>query len=241
MKKTIAILLALCLCVCLCACGNGNNSKTETQEPLVTTLPVETPPTTDANEVERLAFQENYVRVLKWIATNGTAELEEKDVNNYGRVNGYEYDGYSFDVGANGQIDASVKLHFSQVEFVSSDYDNGIFIDRKIRHFLSIDMQKLEVTYSWEYEVHVFTSGFNRTSTLASGKIRIPLADITLTGNNHLISNYSEGSTFRNVSGYEDVRAVINADFEETLSNVINFLTETSGGAPEDMGFINYT
>ena len=241
MKKISVLLLACCLCIGLCACGNGNNIKTETQESLVTTLPVETPPTTDANEVERLAFQENYVRVLKWIATNGTAELEEKDVNNYGRVNGYEYNGYSFDVGANGQIDAFVKLYFSREESAGSDYDDGILIERNIRHFVSIDMQKLEVTYSWKYEVWIVTSAFNRTSTLASGKIQIPLADITRTGNNHLISNYSEESTFRNVSGYEDVRAVINADFEETLSNVINFLAKTSGVAPKDMGFINYT
>ena len=241
MKKTIAIFSAFCLCVALCACGKGNNSKAETQESLATTLPVETPPTTDANEVERLAFQEKYVSVLKWIATNGTAELEEKDVNNYGRVNGYEYNGYSFDVGANGQIDASVKLYFSREESAGSDYDDGIFTKRGIQHFVSIDMQKLEVTYSWKYNVWIVTGAFDRTSTLASGKIQIPLADITRTGNYHLISNYSEESTFRDVSGYEDVRAVINADFEETLSNVINFLTKTSGVAPKDMGFVNYT
>lgn len=240
MKKTIAILLALCLCIGLCACGKVNNSNVY-HVPLVTTVPVETPPATDANEFGRLAFQEKYVSVLNWIATNGTAVLEEKDVNNYGRINGYEYDGYSFDVDAHGQINSSAKLYFNREELVDSEYDDGILIDRSIRHTVSIDMQKLEVTYSWEYETWIVTSAFNRTNTLASGKIRIPLADITRTGNNHSISNYSEESTFRDFSGYKDVRAVINADFEEIISNVINFLTQTSGVAPKDMGFVNYT
>ena len=55
------------------------------------------------------------------------------------------------------------------------------------------------------------------------------------------IENYEEIMTFKNISGYSDVRAEINEDLFETMDLFEKFLVQEIGLNMADIGFTSYS
>ena len=225
MKKIVAIILTVCLIAILCACGK-NYSTTEPQVPtkVPTTEIASLAPTENKKELAK----ENYLKILQWLAERGTPQLEEKDVNNYGRLNGYKYNGFSFDVDADGNIATYKSLVYCWTE----DKPNNEYID----HYISIDVGTNTLYYSWLYRDGPWSS-----STLAKGTIYVSFNEVTNSQSNHKLKDYTELKGFREHTGYNDVRSVINEGFDKTIMRINTYLKNNIGVSLNDIGFTQYS
>lgn len=228
MKRIIVAFLVMSLVVGLCACG-GNMPVSEATNPIITS-------TAPTENIEQQLAEENYLKILHWIADNGTPVLEKDDINNYGRVNGYEYEGFSFDVDASGDINANTRLFYIWTETVDSPQKGCLDV---IYHILHIDISSGQIAYLWSYARTNFSIAWEEV-ILAQGEIRVPMSAVTQRNNHHQINDYSESEYFRESAGYTDVRRAINKDLEEMLQKMCAFTKGNIGVHLVEIGFSNY-
>ncbi len=236
-KKIVTFLLLLSLCMTLCACKDEKEVEPDPQDTLEKENEIEMP-IEDESEKEDEAkkiIQDNYKKILQWIADNGSPDKEEKDVNNYGRINGYKYERFSFDVGSDEQISGYEELKYDDDEHVS--YLDGV--EYYTSHAVYFDVENYEVCYVWTYRTDKIKLGI-WGKVLAIGSICVPFSDVVATGNNHLIQDFTDSTEFRTKYGYKDIRAQINADFEKRMSEISEFLETNVGIDLKDIGFVNY-
>lgn len=235
MKRIIVAFLVMSLGVGLCACG-GNMPVSEATNPIITS-------TAPTENIEQQLAEENYLKILHWISDNGTPVLEKDDINNYGRVNGYEYECsdfeyevFSFDVDASGDINANTRLFYMWTEIVDSPQKGCLDV---IYHILNIDISSGQIEYLWAYARTNFSISWEEV-ILAQGEIRVPMSAVTQRNNHHQINDYSEGEYFRESAGYTDVRRAINKDLEEMLQKMCAFTKGNIGVHLVEIGFSNY-
>lgn len=239
MKKIMVIFLVLCLCIGVCACGG----KPETPNENTTSTTHVTDEGEESLSMPNQGYYDKYLKILQYIADNGTPLLEEKDVNNYGRINGYTYEKgtlrFSFSV-QNGEITPLCKLHISNTKYLDKDYyGSDIVTDCEISQSIDLDVENAEIIYNWNYNGEVLTAQFHTTNTLASGKIAEKFYDITPDHTDYLIQSFTEQDSFRKISGYNDIRAVINDDFQSMLAEVSKFMKKEADVNLKDIGFLN--
>lgn len=190
-------------------------------------------------------MQDNYLKVLQWIADNGTAIVEENDINQYGQVKGYSYQykcredrmiKFYFETDASGDITGSLILSM-EWEKTPKEYNHDANIDYDLNQKFLLDIANGQIEYIWSYGAWAIS--INKSNIMASGKIQENLADIILDKFDYFIKDYTEIDTFRKVSGYQDVRAELSKDFCSTITIFAEFLKLKTGLNMKDLGFIN--
>ena len=240
MNEIMNMFLVLCWFIGMCACGG----KPENPNENTTASTHVTDEGEESLSMPNQGYYDKYLKILQCIADNGTPLLEEKDVNNYGRINGYTYEKgtlrFSFSV-QNGETTPLCKLHISNTKYLDKDYyGSNIVTDCEISQYIDLDVENAEIIYNWNYNGEVLTAQFHTTNTLASGKIAEKFYDITPDHTDYLIQSFTEQDSFRKVSGYNDIRAVINDDFQSMLAEVSKFMKKEADVNLKDIGFLNY-
>lgn len=207
------------------------------------------------NEAKRIADEERrkqeildaYSVLLQWIADNGMAIVEEKDINQYGQIRGYSYQykcrddriiEFSYKTDGNGNIDTSEKLYI-EWENSPKEYNLDAHIDYDLNNKLIIDVANEKIEYIWTYGAWAIS--INKSNTIATGTIRAQMPEVTQQSTDYLIEDYKEIDTFRQVSGYKDVRLEIVEDFNMTLRIFAEFLKIKVNLDMRELGFIKYS
>lgn len=185
----------------------------------------------------------NYLKLLQWLADNGDA-LTSGDINNYGQIVGYDY--YFEDptgdctirvkLNKYGKFTDSTPIEIKRLDRVKEDSVAIYSIDQNVKFTQS----SLELSYTWQYESFILKLVNN--STCAQGFIfEEDFSQMTRANSDYPIENYEATMTFKNVSGYSDVRAEINNDLFETMDLFEKFLVQEIGLTLADIGFTSYS
>lgn len=197
-------------------------------------------------EEEKARINENYLKIYNWCVENGEKKIDT-DINSYGEVLGYHYTFkssvgniiISFEDLNNGKITSSTYLSVYHSSSPGDfDSDNGNLYE--LNSYLLIYPSKLNLTYMWEYgALNVLTSNKFK---LARGFIDVDdISQISSSGSNYIIADYTEADNFKKLSGYTDVRAEINKDLLVAMGLLEEFLTEKVGFEMADIGFTSYS
>ena len=195
-------------------------------------------------EAEQARIEENYIKMLRWIADNGYA-ITSDDINNYGKVERYAY---TFE----GQSDG-ISISFD----VNSDCEFDTYSVITIRRWESIDDDDWSIASSITNEVYFCLSDYSLSNTWVYSTFiaqsmqgvvdagarfhNLDYSEISRSTSEFTIVDYEESSTFREKTGYTDVRAVIVEDFFETMDTFAEFLTQKVGIGMNDIGFTSYS
>ena len=195
-------------------------------------------------EAEQARIEENYIKMLRWIADNGYA-ITSDDINNYGKVERYAY---TFE----GQSDG-ISISFD----VNSDCEFDTYSVIKIKRWESIDDDDWSIASSITNEVYFCLSDYSLSNTWVYSTFiaqsmqgvvdagarfhNLDYSEISRSTSEFTIVDYEESSTFREKTGYTDVRAVIVEDFFETMDTFAEFLTQKVGIGMNDIGFTSYS
>lgn len=195
-------------------------------------------------EAEQARIEENYIKMLRWIADNGYA-ITSDDINNYGKVERYAY---TFE----GQSDG-ISISFD----VNSDCEFDTYSVIKIMRWESIDDDDWSIASSITNEVYFCLSDYSLSNTWVYSTFiaqsmqgvvdagarfhNLDYSEISRSTSEFTIVDYEESSTFREKTGYTDVRAVIVEDFFETMDTFAEFLTQKVGIGMNDIGFTSYS
>lgn len=194
-------------------------------------------------EEQQAQLEENYLKVLKWIANNGTAK-ESGGINNFGQITGYYY--YfkkgattitlEFDLNDSGEIRPTTYLNIERTDRVKEVDD----VQYDIRQSVYLFPTDSELHYYWLYRG--FFLRLIQYSSIAQGEIHEKdISQMTRTKSDYEIENYEANMFFRNISGYTDVRKEINEDFFSTMDLFEEFLIQKIGITMADIGFTSYS
>ena len=196
-------------------------------------------------EEEKDRINENYLKIYNWMVENGKPIIDTS-INNYGEVKQYEYVFISngqfpirFTRIDDGKLTASTCLSFFH-STSPGDFDSNLGNLYEQNATILIYPVALNLFYAWNYGgLNVYTS---RKFELASGYVDVEdISQLSGSGTNYVIEDYTEVDNFRSLSGDTDVRKEINNELIVTLDLFEEFLTKKVGLSMTDIGFSSYS
>ena len=196
-------------------------------------------------EAEQARIEANYLKIYNWMVENGKPIIDTS-INNYGEVIQYEYVFISngqfpirFTRIDDGKLTASTYLSFFH-STSPRDFDSNLGNLYEQNATILIYPVALNLAYAWNYAgLNVYTS---RKFELASGYVDVKdISQLSSSGTNYVIEDYTEVDNFRSLSGYTDVRKEINNELIVTLDLFEEFLTKKVGLSMTDIGFSSYS